>query len=82
MKKLSKKYLDELTCQIIVATIEVHKEMGPGLLESVYEVCMVHELKLRVLSVERQRLLPVYYKGIELHANLRFDLLVENCIVV
>jgi len=71
-----------LTYEIIGAAIEVHKEMRPGLLESVYEICMVQELKLRNIKVERQKPVPVIYKGVELNAELRYDLLVENCIVV
>jgi GxxExxY protein len=82
MVKLTKKRLKELTHEIIGAAIEVHKEMGPGLLEKVYEVCMLHELKLRGIHVKSQQAVPVVYKGEKLDADLRFDLLVENCIVV
>jgi GxxExxY protein len=82
MKKLTKKYLTELTSEIIGAAIEVHKEMGPGLLEKVYEVCMVHELGLRGIKVQSQQIIPITYKGITLDAELRYDLLVEECIIV
>ena len=82
MKKLTKSYLRELTYEIIGAAIEVQKEMGPGLLESIYEVCMVQELGLRGLKVTSQQRVPVIYKGVELDAELRYDLLVEDCIVV
>ena len=73
---------NEITEQIIGAAIEVHQVLGPGLLESAYEECLCHELKLRGLSFERQRPLPVEYKGIELECGYRLDLLVENVIVV
>ena len=62
-ERLSKKYLNELTYQIIGAAIEVHKELGPGLLEQVYETCMVHELELQGLKVERQKKVPIRYKA-------------------
>jgi GxxExxY protein len=73
---------NEITEQIIGAAIEVHRVLGPGLLESAYEECLCHELKLRGLSFERQRPLPVEYKGIKLDCGYRLDLLVENAIVV
>ena len=73
---------NEITEQIIGAAIEVHRVLGPGLLESAYEECLCHELKLRGLSFERQRPLPVEYKGIKLECGYRLDLLVENAVVV
>lgn len=82
MKKLTKSYLRQLTYEIIGAAIEVHREMGPGLLEQVYEICMIHELGLRGLKVTRQQAIPVMYKGVQLDVDLRYDLLVEDCIVV
>jgi GxxExxY protein len=82
MKELTKKYLKELTYEIVGSAIEVHKEMGPGLLEKVYEACMVHELGLRGLKVKTQQNIPIRYKGVYLDADLRYDLLVEDCIVV
>jgi GxxExxY protein len=82
MTKLTKGYLTDLTRHIIGAAIEVHKEMGPGLLEKVYQACMVHELGLRGLRVTAQQSVPVIYKGIALDAELRYDILVEDCIVV
>ena len=82
MRNVTKNFLDELTYTIIGAAIEVHKEMGPGLLEKVYETCMIHELELRGLRVKTQKSIPVMYKGVELDAELRYDLLVEDCIVV
>jgi GxxExxY protein len=73
---------NEITEQIIGAAIEAHRVLGPGLLESAYEECLCHELKLRGMSFERQRLLPVEYKGITLDCSYRIDLLVGNTIVV
>jgi GxxExxY protein len=82
MKELTKSYLKELTYEIVGAAIEVHKEMGPGLLEKVYEACMIHELGLRGLKVTTQQKIPIRYKGVYLDADLRYDLLVEDSIVV
>lgn len=82
MRKLTKLYINELTYEIIGAAIEVHKKMGPGLLENVYEKCMVQELKLRGIPTTAQKIVPVIYKGVTLDADLRYDLLIDNCIVV
>jgi len=71
-----------LTEKIIGAAIEVHKALGPGLLESVYENCLCHELQLSGLSFERQIALPVVYKGIRLETGLRIDIVVESAVVV
>ena len=60
----------------------MHRLLGPGLLESVYEVCLVHELGLRGLHVERQRAVPIAYKGVRLECGYRFDLLVEHTVLV
>lgn len=79
---ITQKYLNELTYKIIGAAIEVHKELGPGLLESVYEKCMVHVLRQLGLNVEQQKKVPLYFKGLLIDCDLRFDLLVENLIVV
>ncbi len=73
---------EELTEKIIGAAIEVHRELGPGLLESAYQACLVHELELRGLNVEEQVPLPVTYKGITLDCGYRLDLVVENRVVV
>lgn len=79
---ITKKYLDELTYQIIGAAIEVHKTLGPGLLESVYHKCMKEEMKLRRLRFASEILTPLEYKGIALNTDLRCDLFVENCIAI
>jgi len=82
MKNLTKTFINELSYEIIGAAIEVHKELGSGLLEKVYEECMVHELSLRNIKVSQQQVVPINYKGQTLDALLRYDLLVEDCIVI
>ena len=71
-----------ITEQIIGSAIEVHRALGPGLLESAYEECLCHDLTLRGISFERQRPLPVEYKGIKLDCGYRLDLLVDKVVVV
>src|SRR5580704_13341804 len=73
---------EQTTEAIIGATIEVHRELGPGLLESAYEECFCHELHLRSLNFQRQVELPVIYKGLKLDCGYRMDVLVENAVVV
>ena len=73
---------EDLTKEIIGAAIEVHKAVGPGLLEGVYEECLCHELKLRNLSFERQLLVPVTYKGVTLDCGYRLDLIVESTVIL
>jgi GxxExxY protein len=73
---------NEITERVIGAAIEVHRALGPGLLESAYEECLAHELTLRAVTFERQRALPVQYKGVALDCGYRLDLLVENAVVV
>ena len=73
---------NELSGEILDAAISVHKEMGPGLLESVYELCLLEELQMRNIKVRSQVYLPLLYKGIELEKNFRMDLLVENEIII
>ena len=73
---------NDITHEIIGAAIEVHKRLGPGLLESAYEACLVEELRLRNLNVDRQVGLPVVYKETRLDCGYRIDLLVESKIVV
>ncbi len=79
---MTQKYLDDLTYKIIGCAIEVHKHLGPGLLESVYEKCFLHELSLNGLRSQSQQKVPVNYKDIYLEAELRFDVLVEDIIIV
>ncbi|MCU0369952.1 MAG: GxxExxY protein [Bacteroidales bacterium] len=79
---MTQKYLDGLTYQVIGAAIEVHKELGPGLLESVYEKCLVHLLKEKGLNVTFQQRVPVVFHGFYLECDLRYDLMIENQIIV
>lgn len=73
---------NKLGTKIIDAAMQVHRELGPGLLESVYEVCLIEELRNRGLEVRSQVRLPIVYKGKELHKEFIIDLLVENKIVI
>jgi GxxExxY protein len=73
---------DALTETIIGAAIEVHKALGPGLLESAYENCLCHELGLHQIAFEKQKPLPLSYKGIQLDCGYRLDIVVDNRIVV
>jgi len=82
MSAISKKYLDELTYQVVGAAIEVHKGMGRGLLESVYLQCMKEELKHRKMNFHTELRIPIRYKEKELDIDFRCDLFVENCLVV
>ncbi len=74
--------INQITEKIIGCAIEVHKNLGPGLLESSYEECLVFELNKASLKVERQRPVPVVYKEIKLDCGYRLDILVENTVVV
>jgi GxxExxY protein len=76
------KDIDLITEKIIGAAITVHKELGPGLLESAYEACLVYELSQLGLAVERQKSLPVTYRSVKIDCGYRIDLLVENKVVV
>ncbi|MFZ5912565.1 MAG: GxxExxY protein [Chloroflexota bacterium] len=72
----------DLTDQIIAAAIEVHKALGPGLLESAYQLCMAHESKIRKLPFEQQVCLKVNYKGLELDGGYRLDFIYDKRVVV
>ncbi|MCK6440492.1 MAG: GxxExxY protein [Planctomycetes bacterium] len=74
--------INSLTEQVIGAAIEVHRSLGPGLLESAYEECLCHELHLRKIMFERQYVLPVEYKGVKLNCGYRLDVLVAGAVVV
>ena len=76
------KALNELSSDIIGAGLEVHKDLGPGLLENAYETCLDYELRQRGLHVLRQIPMPVTYKGIRIDVGFRIDLLVNEAIVV
>jgi GxxExxY protein len=74
--------INELSSKIIGAAIEVHKHLGPGLLESVYEECMARELSMRGILFERQKPVPINYKGVDLDCGYRLDMIVEGQIVL
>ena len=74
--------LERLAKIVVDAAFKVHKTLGPGLLESVYEVCLAHELRLRGLVVETQVDVPIVYEGVHLDAGLRLDMLVEKQLLV
>src|SRR6266571_1173906 len=73
---------DELSRQVIGAAIEVHRLKGPGLIESIYERCLMRELELRGLAAVNQRLVRIEYKGLVFEEPLRFDVLVEDCLLL
>jgi len=75
---VTKEFIDQLTYRIIGCAIEVHKVLGPGLLENVYQKCLIHELSLKGFDVKSQCSIPVNYKGIEVNCDLHFNLLVES----
>jgi GxxExxY protein len=81
MHKLFQK-ADEMSRVAIGAAIEVHRHMGPGLIESIYEKCLIHELNLHNLKSINQRLVKIEYKGMVFEEPLRFDLLVEDCLLL
>ena len=74
--------INDITEKIIGAAIEVHKQLGPGLLESAYEDCLCREMALREIQFERQVSMLFDYKGVKLQSGFRVDLLVENAVVV
>lgn len=82
MNRITKERIDALSYEIIGAAIEVHKQLGPGLLESVYQVCMVEEFKYREIPVKSEVIIPIEYRGKNIDALLRCDLLVDELIVV
>lgn len=79
---ISKKYLNELTYEVMGAAIEVHKQIGPGLLESVYHRCLKEEFIHRDIFFHSELRVPIVYKNAVLEADLRCDFLVENCLVL
>lgn len=79
---LSQEELDAISYKIIGLAIEVHRQLGPGLLESAYQECLYYELANAGLTVEKQKALPIIYKDVKLDHGYRIDLLVENKIVL
>jgi len=80
--EITKSYLNDLIYRVNGAAIEVHKALGPGLLESVYHKCMKHELSLRDIKYQSELVVPINYKGVVVDAELRCDLLVEKVLPV
>ncbi len=78
---VTQKYINDLAYQIIGCAIEVHKQLGPGLLESIYEECFCEELCFKELRIVRQAFVPVTYKNKDLNIDLRLDVLVEDLII-
>ena len=79
---VTQKYINQIAYKIVGCAIEVHKELGPGLLESVYEACLLDELKTQQLKVASQIVVPVIYKGKDLGTFLKLDILVEDLVIV
>lgn len=79
---MSRAEINRIGEQVVGALIEVHRHLGPGLLESAYELAFCHELALRKLSFERQVAMPIAYKGIKLESSFRADILVASVIIV
>jgi GxxExxY protein len=79
---VSERQENDISGKIIGAAIEVHKHLGPGLLESAYEECLCRELDLRGIDFKRQVPLPLNYKGVDLDCGYRLDLLVEDKVIV
>jgi GxxExxY protein len=73
---------DELSYLIIGAALEVHQRLGPGLIEPVYETCLCHEFSLQRIPFERQKLLPVVYKGFRLDCGYRLDIVVDKLVIL
>ena len=79
---ITQKYINQISYKVVGCAIEVHKNLGPGLLESVYETCMIEELSSNGLKVLKQIPVPIKYKDKDLGSNLILDLLVEDLIIV
>lgn len=79
---VTKRMVTKLSYEIVGCAIKVHKALGPGLLESVYEQCLKYELEKQGHRVERQKVVPIVYDDLLMDSSLRFDLLVDNLIVV
>jgi GxxExxY protein len=79
---MTKTYLKDLIYQVNGSAIEVHKHIGPGLLESVYHKCLTKELSIRGINFETELVIPIHYKGISIEADLRCDLFIEKKLIV
>src|SRR5690606_22283721 len=76
------KDIEDVGREVIGAAIEVHRELGPGLLESAYERCLVHELALRGIQAVRQKAQPIQYKGLQIDEGYRIDVLIEDRLII
>ena len=79
---ITKKYITDLVYRVNGAAIEVHKHLGPGLLESVYHKCLIRELTLKGINYQSELIIPIEYKGLLLESELRCDLFIEKCLVL
>ncbi len=79
---MTKKSINQLAYEVVGCAIEVHKQLGAGLLESIYESCFCHELKSRGFNIIRQMTVPVIYKNIQIQAELKLDVMVNDSVVV
>lgn len=79
---ITKEFVDELSYEIFAAIIEVHKHLGPGLLENIYHKCLAHELKLRNINFTSETSFEFNYKDLDLTSDFRCDMIVENCIMI
>ena len=79
---MTQKYINNLAYKIVACAIEVHKHLGPGLLESIYEECFIEELKFASLTVNSQQKVPLIYKRKVLKTDLKLDIVVNDCIIV
>jgi len=82
LRLITQTYLDELTYHVIEAAIEVHKTLGSGLLESVYQKCLEEELKYRNINFQSEKTISVIYRDKEMNVDFRCDFFIENCLVV
>jgi GxxExxY protein len=80
--KISKQYLNDLTYKLLGCCINIHKELGPGLLENVYHQCLIEELKYERIIYLSELEVPIKYRGKKIETKLRADLLIEDCLVV
>ncbi|MEY4568863.1 MAG: hypothetical protein RLZZ398_302 [Verrucomicrobiota bacterium] len=74
--------IDSIAAEIVDSAFKIHKELGPGLLESAYEACLEHELKKRGFSVERQKAQAIYYDGIVIDIGYRLDLVINDLVII
>jgi GxxExxY protein len=79
---MTKKQITQMSYEIIGLAIKVHKHLGPGLLESIYEKCLTYELSKNGFKVESQKKVSIYYDEIEFDSDMRLDLLVNDCIIL